>query len=83
MSLLCLTAKESIVEALDIARWQFGITTVYHFMLVPLTLGLGMAIVQAIAEAHGGSATIVAGEGPGATVRIWLPDAGAPEPVST
>ena len=33
------------MEALDIARWQFGITTVYHFMLVPLTLGLGMAIV--------------------------------------
>lgn len=32
------------LEALDIARWQFGITTVYHFMLVPLTLGLGMAI---------------------------------------
>lgn len=32
------------MEALDIARWQFGITTVYHFMLVPLTLGLGMAI---------------------------------------
>ncbi|MCH1884327.1 cytochrome ubiquinol oxidase subunit I [Agrococcus sp. ARC_14] len=32
------------MEALDIARWQFGITTVYHFLLVPLTLGLGMSI---------------------------------------
>ncbi|WP_448072790.1 cytochrome ubiquinol oxidase subunit I [Georgenia yuyongxinii] len=28
------------MEALDIARWQFGITTVYHFILVPLTIGL-------------------------------------------
>jgi signal transduction histidine kinase len=35
--------------------------------------GLGMAIVRAIAEAHGGTATIA--PGPGATVRVWLPDA--------
>jgi len=28
------------VEALDLARWQFGIITVYHFILVPLTIGL-------------------------------------------
>jgi signal transduction histidine kinase len=35
--------------------------------------GLGLAIVQAIAEAHGGSATIVPGKG--ATVRIRLPEA--------
>ncbi len=28
------------MEALDIARWQFGITTVYHFFFVPLTIGL-------------------------------------------
>ena len=36
------------MDPLDIARWQFGITTVYHFMLVPLTLGLGpmVAIFQ-------------------------------------
>jgi cytochrome d ubiquinol oxidase subunit I len=25
---------------LDIARWQFGIVTVYHFLFVPLTIGL-------------------------------------------
>jgi two-component system, OmpR family, sensor kinase len=35
--------------------------------------GLGMAIVRAVAEAHGGRAEIVSG-GEGATVRIWLPD---------
>jgi cytochrome d ubiquinol oxidase subunit I len=28
------------VQALDLARWQFAITTVYHFILVPLTIGL-------------------------------------------
>ncbi|MHB1063810.1 MAG: cytochrome ubiquinol oxidase subunit I [Georgenia sp.] len=28
------------MEALDVARWQFGIITVYHFILVPLTIGL-------------------------------------------
>ncbi|HEV7167818.1 MAG TPA: cytochrome ubiquinol oxidase subunit I, partial [Micrococcaceae bacterium] len=33
------------MEALDIARWQFGITTVYHFLMVPLTIGLGLLVV--------------------------------------
>jgi cytochrome d ubiquinol oxidase subunit I len=28
------------VDALALARWQFGITTVYHFLFVPLTIGL-------------------------------------------
>lgn len=28
------------MDVLDLARWQFGITTVYHFLLVPLTIGL-------------------------------------------
>jgi len=35
--------------------------------------GLGLAIVRAVADAHGGSAAIVPGAG--ATVRVWLPDA--------
>ena len=30
--------------ALDLARWQFGITTVYHFLFVPLTIGTGMLV---------------------------------------
>lgn len=36
------------MEALDLARWQFGITTIYHFVFVPLTLGLSVlvAIIQ-------------------------------------
>jgi cytochrome d ubiquinol oxidase subunit I len=32
------------VDALDLARWQFGITTVYHFLFVPLTIGLSFLV---------------------------------------
>ncbi|MBO0856218.1 MAG: cytochrome ubiquinol oxidase subunit I [Nocardia sp.] len=28
------------MDVVDVSRWQFGITTVYHFMFVPLTIGL-------------------------------------------
>ncbi|MCW2797959.1 cytochrome ubiquinol oxidase subunit I [Nocardioides sp.] len=28
------------MDPLDIARWQFAITTVYHFLFVPITIGL-------------------------------------------
>ncbi|CAN5322992.1 cytochrome ubiquinol oxidase subunit I [soil metagenome] len=42
--------KGTALDPVDIARWQFGITTVYHFLLVPLTLGLGptIAIMQTL-----------------------------------
>ncbi len=38
------------MDALDIARWQFGIVTVYHFIFVPLTIGLAplVAIMQTV-----------------------------------
>jgi cytochrome d ubiquinol oxidase subunit I len=32
------------VDVLDLARWQFGITTVYHFLMVPLTIGLSVLV---------------------------------------
>jgi cytochrome d ubiquinol oxidase subunit I len=32
------------VDILDLARWQFGITTVYHFFFVPLTIGLSFMV---------------------------------------
>ena len=32
------------MSELDLARWQFGITTVYHFIFVPLTLGLSLLV---------------------------------------
>jgi cytochrome d ubiquinol oxidase subunit I len=32
------------MDALDLARWQFGITTVYHFLFVPLTIGLAFLV---------------------------------------
>ncbi len=38
------------MDALDVARWQFGITTVYHFIFVPLTIGLAplIAVMQTV-----------------------------------
>ena len=37
------------MNALDLARWQFGITTIYHFLFMPLSIGLSLliAILQA------------------------------------
>ena len=36
------------MSSLDLSRWQFGITTVYHFIFVPLTIGLAplVAVMQ-------------------------------------
>ncbi len=32
------------MDALDLARWQFAITTVYHFLFVPITIGLSAIV---------------------------------------
>ena len=32
------------MNVLDLSRWQFGITTVYHFLFVPITIGLGFLV---------------------------------------
>jgi cytochrome d ubiquinol oxidase subunit I len=32
------------VDVLDLARWQFAITTVYHFFFVPITIGLSAIV---------------------------------------
>jgi cytochrome d ubiquinol oxidase subunit I len=34
----------NLVNTFDLARWQFGITTVYHFLFVPLTIGLAFVV---------------------------------------
>ncbi|MGZ7254099.1 cytochrome ubiquinol oxidase subunit I, partial [Streptococcus pyogenes] len=36
------------MDAQVLARWQFGITTVYHFFFVPMTIGTSwmVAILQ-------------------------------------
>ncbi|MET0700707.1 MAG: cytochrome ubiquinol oxidase subunit I [Mycobacterium sp.] len=46
------------MNALDVSRWQFGITTVYHFIFVPLTIGLAplIAIMQTAWVATGNTA---------------------------
>ena len=32
------------MSSLDLARWQFGIVTVYHYLFVPLTIGLSVLV---------------------------------------
>ena len=39
------------MDALDLARWQFAITTVYHFWFVPVTIGMS-AIVAGFHTAY-------------------------------
>lgn len=43
------------MDVVDIARWQFGITTVYHFIFVPLTIGLAplVALMQTFWQVTG------------------------------
>ncbi len=36
------------LSPLDLSRWQFGLTTVYHFLFVPLTIG--MVVLVAIMQ---------------------------------
>ena len=45
-----MTLAQTALDAVTIGRWQFAITTVYHFVLVPLTIGLSLlvAIMQTI-----------------------------------
>src|SRR2546425_10719600 len=40
------------VSALELARWQFGITTVFHFLFVPLTIGLSFLVAIFQTAAH-------------------------------
>src|SRR6201988_2929136 len=46
------------MNVVDISRWQFGITTVYHFIFVPLTIGLAplVAVMQTLWVATGNTA---------------------------
>ena len=32
------------MDAIDLARWQFAITTVYHFWFVPITIGMSAVV---------------------------------------
>ena len=43
------------MNVVDVSRWQFGITTVYHFIFVPLTIGLAplVAVMQTVWVATG------------------------------
>jgi len=34
------------MNSLDLARWQFAITTVYHFLFVPITIGMAFLVAS-------------------------------------
>ncbi len=38
------------MDALNLARWQFGVTAAYHFLFVPLSIGLVflLAVIQTL-----------------------------------
>ncbi len=40
------------ISALSLARWQFGVTTVFHFLFVPLTIGLAFLVAVLQTAAH-------------------------------
>ncbi|MGB8391401.1 cytochrome ubiquinol oxidase subunit I, partial [Mycobacterium sp.] len=46
------------MNVVDISRWQFGITTIYHFIFVPLTIGLAplLAVMQTVWVVTGNTA---------------------------
>ncbi|WP_022867995.1 cytochrome ubiquinol oxidase subunit I [Schaalia vaccimaxillae] len=39
-----MTLAQAALDSVTVGRWQFGITTVYHFVLVPLTIGLSLLV---------------------------------------
>ncbi len=36
------SSLSAAISALELARWQFGITTLYHFIFVPVTIGMSL-----------------------------------------
>ena len=38
--------------ALDLARWQFAIVTVFHFFFVPMTIGLSLLVAVMQTQAY-------------------------------
>ena len=44
MYVLFVNAFIAGVFTLSLARWQFAVTTVFHFLFVPLTIGLGLLV---------------------------------------
>ena len=47
----------AVASALELSRWQFASTTLFHFTFVPMTLGLAplLAIMQTLAYRGGGA----------------------------
>ncbi len=37
---------DAALDLVDVSRWQFGITTIYHYIFVPLTIGLAPMVAM-------------------------------------
>lgn len=48
-------------DVIDLSRWQFALTALYHFLFVPLTLGLIflLAIMETIYVVTGKQSTAI------------------------
>ena len=64
------SAERDDVDATMLARWQFATTTVYHFLIVPLSIGLTVlvAVMQTLAYRNRGTATGVVWD---RSARFW------------
>ena len=60
---------------LDLARWQFAIVTVYHFLFVPLTIGLSFLVagMQTAWVRTGAPTDLVRSLVPGSSARSPVP----------
>ena len=54
-----------MLDIVELSRLQFALTAMYHFLFVPLTLG--MAFLLAIMESSGASCLV------STSLWVWLP----------
>jgi cytochrome d ubiquinol oxidase subunit I len=42
----CVKGRDERVDVLNLSRWQFSVTTVYHFLFIPITIGIGFLVAR-------------------------------------
>ena len=64
---------QDLATVVDWSRWQFALTAVYHWLFVPLTLGLALivAIMESIYMRHKDAAWLRA-------TKVWMTESISP-----